>query len=104
MSEEYNKYVIDYPNEPYFVKSELDGKAINEDNSELEPNSIKLLKFLEKIHTREQPEAMGLYPLLQEVELDSQEFYNAMIELVYKEYIVVDHSSAPARTLIVAKA
>ncbi len=103
MTEEFNKYVIEYPNEPYFVKSELKGD-INEDNSELESNSIKLLKFLDTISTREQPEAMGLYPLLQEVELDSQEFYNAMIELVYKKYVVVDHSTAPARTLIVAKA
>lgn len=97
-----DKYLIEYPNEPYFVKSEVD--AVKSDHSDLEEKSIKLLIGLEKISKEDQPEAMGLLPIHQATGLNSQEFYNAMCELIDKEYITVDHSTAPARTLIVSKA
>ena len=101
MSEHYSgDYTIEYPNEPYFIKVS-EGEQINTNIEGADENSVKLFKYLYEISKEEQEEAMGLHPILEATELNSMEFYKALLELMKSGNVEPDFISAtPARVLI----
>ncbi len=101
MSAHYSgNYTIEYPNEPYFVKL-AEGEDVKSKIEGVDEKSAHLYEYLYELSGREQPEAMGLYPMLQESKMSSMEFYNAMIDLIKNGYVDPDFISAtPARVLV----
>lgn len=93
-------FTIEYPNEPYFIKL-ADNENMNSKIEDVDEKSAHLFGYLYELSKKEQSEAIGLYPILQEVKMDSMEFYNSMLELIKAGYIVPDFiTCAPARVLV----